>query len=215
MVVCLQFMGDYWLRHIRLNFTEDFTKGINKGILELFKTTIGINTANWSTHATERVRLPLRMKGCRLREAENRRHGKFVGAMLQSIPPLIDPTESNNCYIPGRLNIPAIKNLLGEGSFNHPCTAHWEVLLKSNPSGNLSIGLKYVWSHLKTTFQDVITQKKLTDNVLLLPHDVTRASFYHNSTIASLVTNTITLEPEKAQATCLEEWIEMSLPRIS
>ena len=160
-VVCFQFMGDYWLRHIRPDFTEDFTKGIGKGILDLFKTTIGINTANWSTHATERVRLPLRMKGCRLREAEDRWYGQFVGTMLQSVLPLMGRTDSKNCIIPGRLNISAVKDkdLLGEGSFNHPCTAPWGVLLKRNLSGNLAIGLKYAWSHSRTTFQGVTTQK--------------------------------------------------------
>ena len=60
-VVFLQFIGNYWLRHIRSDFTEDFAKGIAKGILELFETTIRINTNDWSAHATERIRLPLRM----------------------------------------------------------------------------------------------------------------------------------------------------------
>ena len=54
------------------NFTEDFAKGTEKGILELSDTTIGINTVGWSDHATERMKLPLRMKGCGLREAEDR-----------------------------------------------------------------------------------------------------------------------------------------------
>ena len=103
MVVCLQFMGDYWLWHIRPDFTEDFAKGI----LELFDTTIGINTAKWLAHATERIRLPLKIKGCGLKEAEDRQY--------------MDQTDNNNYHITGRLNIPAIKNLLGEGSFNHPC----------------------------------------------------------------------------------------------
>ena len=114
MVVCLQFMGDYWLRHIRPDFTQEFAKGIDKGILELFKTTIGFNTDDWSSHAAEWIRLPLRMKCCGLREATDRRHGQFVGAMLQSVLLLMDQTDSNNCFIPGRLNIPANKDLFGE-----------------------------------------------------------------------------------------------------
>ena len=84
---------------------EDFVKGMDKGIIELFKTTIRIDTADWSVHATERIRLPLRMKDCGLREAEDRWYGQFIGAMLQSILPLMDRTSSNNCYIPGSLNI--------------------------------------------------------------------------------------------------------------
>ena len=65
MVVCFQFMGGYWLRHIRPDFTEDFSKGIDKGIIEeLFETTIGINAADWSDHARGRMKLPIRMNGC-------------------------------------------------------------------------------------------------------------------------------------------------------
>ena len=45
-MVCLKFMlGDYWMPQIRPDFTKDFAYGIDKGILELFETTIGINTA--------------------------------------------------------------------------------------------------------------------------------------------------------------------------
>ena len=66
-----------WLRHIRPNFMEDFAKGIDRGILEIFKTTIGINNDDWSDHAKERIKLTIRMKGCRLREAEDRLHVQF------------------------------------------------------------------------------------------------------------------------------------------
>ena len=45
-VVYFQFMGDYWLRHISPDFTEEFAKGVDRGILKLFETTIGINTTN-------------------------------------------------------------------------------------------------------------------------------------------------------------------------
>ena len=82
MLVCFQIMEGYWLRHIRPDFTEDFAKGINKGILDIFKTIIGINTANWSDHTTERIKLPVIMKGYGLREAEDRQYGQFIGAIL-------------------------------------------------------------------------------------------------------------------------------------
>ena len=153
--MCCQFVGDYWLRHIRPDLTEEFSKGIDKGILKLFETTtIRINTVDWSDHVTERMKLPLRMKGCgfRDREAEDRWYGQFLGAMLQIILPLMDRMNSGNCHIPDRLNIPAITNLLGEDLFNHPCTAHWEVPFTRNPSDNLAIGAKHACSHLKTTF---------------------------------------------------------------
>ena len=44
-VVCLQFMGDYWLRHVRPDFTEKFAQQIEDGIHQLLETTIGMNTS--------------------------------------------------------------------------------------------------------------------------------------------------------------------------
>ena len=84
----------------------------------------------------------------------------------------MDRTDSNNCLIPDRLNILAIKDLLGEGTFNHPCTAPWDVLLERNTSGNLAIGLKHAWSHLQTSFLEIATHDQLTDDALLLLQDV-------------------------------------------
>ena len=99
-----------------------------------------------------------------------------MGAILQNTMPLIDGTNKDNCAIEGRLNISAIANLLGEGSFDHPLTAHWETLLTtSSPSSNLANGLQYAWSHLTNTFQGVALQEQLTDK---LTHDTTRSGSY-------------------------------------
>ena len=74
-VVCLQFMGDYWLRHIRPDQTEEFAREIDEGLNTLFQMNVGIDTETWSEFARERTHLPIKLKGCDLREAEDRRHG--------------------------------------------------------------------------------------------------------------------------------------------
>ena len=119
-VTCLQFMGDYWIRHVRPDLTEKFAQGIDKGISAIFQRCIGVNTECWSDIAKERLRLPIRLKGCGLREAEDRRFGQYLGATAQSVIHLIDRRDDNGNRIAGRLNTPAIVNLFGEGSFNHP-----------------------------------------------------------------------------------------------
>ena len=81
-VVCFQFMGDYWLRHVRPDFTEDSASEMNKGVMSLFETCIGSKTESWTAFARERMRLPIQNKGCGLREAVDRRHGQFLGAIL-------------------------------------------------------------------------------------------------------------------------------------
>ena len=79
------------------DFKEEFAKGIDRGILELFET-IGINTAVWSGHARGRMKLPIRMKGCGLRETEDRPHEQFVGDMLRSTITLMDRMEGQLSY---------------------------------------------------------------------------------------------------------------------
>ena len=44
-VSCLQFMGDYWIRHVRPDLTERFAKGIDEGIETIFQQCVGMNTA--------------------------------------------------------------------------------------------------------------------------------------------------------------------------
>ena len=61
---CLQFKPDYWLRHIRPDWTTDFASGVDESIHELVQMCMGINTnTSWSDIAKERARLPVRERG--------------------------------------------------------------------------------------------------------------------------------------------------------
>ena len=213
-LVCFQFMGDYWLRHVRPDYTADFAHGIDQGVLSLVQTCVGVNIDTWSDFARERMRLPMRLKGCGLREAADRRHAQFLGALVQSTMPLIDRTDEHNCTIPGRLSIPSINNLFGEGSFDHPFASPWDTLLTmSGPSSNLANGLKHAWSNLKTKFQEVSTPEQAADDSLLLNQDVTRAGFSPDGTVAPSVTNAVTIELESSRSKDLGTRISGSLNR--
>ena len=61
-VTCLQFMGDYWIRHVRLDLTEKFSRGTDEGISAIFQKCTGVNMGSWSNLAKERLRLPIRLK---------------------------------------------------------------------------------------------------------------------------------------------------------
>jgi hypothetical protein len=142
-VTCLQFMGDYWIRHMRPYLTEKFLRGIDEGISAIFRPCIDVNTKSWSDIAKERLRLPIRLKGYGLREAEDRIFGQYLGATAQSVIHLIDRMDDSGNRIAGGLHIPAITNLFGEGSFNYPFTAPYETLLaNSRPGINIATGLQ-------------------------------------------------------------------------
>jgi hypothetical protein len=42
-LVCMQFMGNYWLRHIHPNHTADFAQGLDEGIQTIFQMCIRID----------------------------------------------------------------------------------------------------------------------------------------------------------------------------
>ena len=122
-VVCFQFLGYYWLRHVRPSTTREFAEAIDDGISNLFQTRTGMDTSLWLTFVKERIRLPIKLKGFGLRGAADRRSGQYVGAAVQSIMPLIDRKDGTGCVILVRLYIPAVVDLLGADSFDHPYPA--------------------------------------------------------------------------------------------
>ena len=114
---------------------------IDSGVATLFQTCTGTDITAWSLVVQERVRLPMRMKGCGLRGAADRRYAQYIGAAVQSVPHLVDRTDEAGCVTSGRLNLPSIATLFGEGAFNHPCPAPWQgVLDNSRPTASIAIG---------------------------------------------------------------------------
>ena len=213
--VCLQFTGDYWLRHIRPDYTEDFAYAIDAAIRNLIQACIGMNINLWSDIARERMRLPIRCRGLGLRESADRRYAQYIGALAQSIPDLINRTDGNN-VIPGRLNIPSLVNMLGEGSFNSTSTNPWEHLLNTNVVGsnnNVANGLRYAWTHLQNNFQLNATPDQLNNSDYLLTQDVLRAGFYHDGSKPKSATAALTIELERARMKSLRQTIESSLPQ--
>ena len=127
-------MGDYWLRDVRPDLTGAFAEGIDIIVAELFQATLGMDVNQWSPAARERIRIPIREGGCGLQEAVDRRFGQFMGGVAQSVPALVTRTSARNITVVGRLNSPAIIELFGEGSFDHPAINPWEALLESTSS---------------------------------------------------------------------------------
>ena len=116
--------------------------------------------------------------------------------------------------LPGRLHIPAVVDLFGEGSFDHPFESPWSTLLtSSNTSGNLVSGLRYSWSHLTSSFQDVATHEQLSDSALRLRQDISQAGFNSDGTVAGSATDAVTRELESARSRKLGESVLASLDR--
>ena len=198
-VTCLQFRGDYWIRHVRPDLTEKFVKGINKGISAIFQQCIGVNRERWSNIGKRRLRLSIRLKGCGLRGAEDRTFRQYLGATAQSVIHLIDQMYDTRNRIAGQFHTLAIASLFGEGSSNYPFTAPWENLLtNSRPESNITTGIHQAWSYLTLNFQEVVLPEQVIDmSKHLLTQLITRACFCEDGSMVKRVASVITLELKK------------------
>jgi hypothetical protein len=203
-LACLQFTGDYWIRHVQPDYTIEFTESIDAGVEQIFQMCERVDINSWSKHVQEQINLPIQLQGCSLRMAEDRRYVQFMGGMIQSVLPLIVRKDQEGNTIPGRLHMPTVVNMLGKDSIYHPPTSPWETLLSAaRPTSNLKSGLQYTWLHLTQNFQDVATALKTLDKNLLLSQSVERARFNADGTHAPSVTNALTLEMETQWSCCL------------
>jgi hypothetical protein len=71
-LACLQFQGDYWLRHIDPRLTEEFAGGLDEDIYGVVAKAFGIKINSFLDITQERMRLPICNKRCGLREAVDR-----------------------------------------------------------------------------------------------------------------------------------------------
>ena len=78
-----------------------------------------MSVAAWTETARQWIRLPICDRGCGLREAMDRRHAQFVGGMAQIIPHLVS-RRTCNVVVEGRMNIEAVVDLFGNGTFDGP-----------------------------------------------------------------------------------------------
>ena len=79
--LCLQFMGDYWLRYARPDWTEAFAIDVNRGVEEALEVAIGTRRSAWSRYALEMVALPVPHNDLGLRGSTDRRHAQYVGVV--------------------------------------------------------------------------------------------------------------------------------------
>ena len=45
-LACFQFQWDYWLRHVRPDWTETFAQRIDEGALKLVQISVGLNMSD-------------------------------------------------------------------------------------------------------------------------------------------------------------------------
>ena len=117
---CLQYLGDYWLRHVDAVRTGDFCDEIDDQVLRVnnIVSTVDIRE-EYSDIGKKRLQLPFRLTGLGHRKLADRADAQLIGGLYHDgFVRLIDRhDEEGNCW-PGRLNTPIIIDALGAGSFD-------------------------------------------------------------------------------------------------
>ena len=87
---CLQFRGDYWLRHLPPHVTKLFAEYLDESTMSFFEHVIGDTLSNWTDLGKRRLELPVRCNGGGLRTCERRAAVQYVGFLAHCAPQLLN-----------------------------------------------------------------------------------------------------------------------------
>ncbi|EJK64395.1 hypothetical protein THAOC_14871, partial [Thalassiosira oceanica] len=181
---CLQFRGDYWLRHLPPQLTATFAKELDESTWGFLEHALGDELSNWTNLGIRRLQLPVRRNGGGFRSCNSRKDAQYAGCLAQSALQLLDRKDDRGNVIPGRMHTPSLVNHFGETSFNHARDRDWHPWkhLLDNSNGNIATGLRQASSQMKTNFEEVAIDGMYDQDSCLVLQDVTRFGFNSDGT---------------------------------
>ncbi|EJK78115.1 hypothetical protein THAOC_00002 [Thalassiosira oceanica] len=176
---CLQFRGDYWLRHLPPQLTATFAKELDDSTWGFLEHALGDELSNWTNLGIRRLQLPVRRNGGGFRSCNSRK-------------------DAQGNVIPGRMHTPSLVNHFGETSFNHARDRDWHPWrhLLDNSNGDIATGLRQASSQMKTNFEEVAIDGMYDQDSCLVLQDVTRFGFNSDGTRPTSVTHALTVQLE-------------------
>ena len=117
---CLQFRGDYWLRHLPPQVTEDFADALDASTWGFLEHALGDSLLDWTPLGRQRLQFPVRCNGAGLRTCNRRTAVQYAGHLAHGAQQLLDRKDDRGHVIPGRMHIPSLVDHFGENSF-HCC----------------------------------------------------------------------------------------------
>jgi len=110
---CLQFKGNYFVRNIPPQFTEEFCATLDSAIDKLMDQCFSLKSEELSTLNKIRVHLPIRLGGLGVRELSHVRYAEFIEGVMDGIPPLL-PQHHDDGEFHGKLNKLYVEHWIGE-----------------------------------------------------------------------------------------------------
>jgi len=92
-LICLQFKGNYFVRHIPPQFTQSFCSRMDNEIKSLITKCFLINFEKLPTFTERRIHLPIKLGGIGVRQLERLRWTEFLGGVMEGVipPPSLPP----------------------------------------------------------------------------------------------------------------------------
>eukprot|EP00957_Ditylum_brightwellii_P118693 9053263-Ditylum_brightwellii.AAC.1 len=101
--------------------------------------------------------------------------------------------------VAGRLNLPALTNLLGRNSFGTDIT--WMELL-SYPNNTLANNLHTYWTRLQTEYQQAVDHRE-EETAQLITHEVNKAGADETGKVPNSITWGLTIKQEEGRSDML------------
>jgi len=99
---CLRVKGNYFVRNIPPQFTEELFTTLDSTIDKLMGQCFSLKSEELSTFNKIRIHLPIRLGGLGVRELSHVRYAEFIGGIMDGIPPLL-PQHHDDGKLHGKL----------------------------------------------------------------------------------------------------------------
>ena len=156
---CIHHLGNYWARQIPSTLTQSFCQEVDVAIQDVILLAIEVDLVMLSNTAKERMRLPVRTKGCGLRRLEDRGHTEYIRGVLQVVPPLLTSVDVNNIILNESLDTLGMWEWLVDDSFNGNSNIEpWEALAGHGNTSPIYQDLEASWGHIQENIAGIFKE---------------------------------------------------------
>ena len=116
-LICLQFKGNCFIRHIPPQYTESFCRFIDDEVNNLVDRCYKIKQEKLLIFNSARIRLLIKLVGIGIHKLMDVRWSKFIGGMMEGVIPLPDKNNEDTS-IKGKLESAHIEHWIGRNALD-------------------------------------------------------------------------------------------------
>jgi len=172
-LTCLQFKGNYFLRHIPPQFTEMLCDQIDYEINNMIAKCFQIDFSTLSPFIQKRINLPIKLGSIGVRQLKKLRWNEYMGSIMEGIVPLLNK-QSDDGFYDGKLENNHIHHWIGASALNSQ-DGPWYKLLAHGEQNDIGEGIRISFENIMSSFNNNL-EYDADDNIL-------NSDLFRNSTI--------------------------------